>query len=92
MLIWVKCWASMRLWKDSKFDKSMGRSRPMDLSWWKWDARLDDENYLYLAFHLERENLLKYDLKTIEKLFSQTVDGYIPHNVIGYSILNQLTE
>ncbi|MBW8352059.1 hypothetical protein K0H71_21895 [Bacillus sp. IITD106] len=69
--------------EDSKFDKTKGRSRPMDLSWWKWDARLDDENYLYLALHLERESLPKNDFDTLEKLFSQTEDGYIPHNVIG---------
>ncbi|MFV8830542.1 hypothetical protein [Alkalihalobacterium sp. APHAB7] len=29
--------------EDSKFDKALGRSRPMDLSWWKWDER-DKEN------------------------------------------------
>lgn len=69
--------------EDSKFDKSKGRSRPMDLSWWKWDARFDDEQFLYLALHLERESLPKRDVKTIEKLFSKTEDGYIPHNVIG---------
>lgn len=69
--------------EDSKFDKSKGRSRPMDLSWWKWDARFDDEHFLYLALHLERESIPKKDVETIEKLFSQTEEGYIPHNVIG---------
>ncbi|MDM5250101.1 hypothetical protein [Lysinibacillus sp. G4S2] len=69
--------------EDSKFDKSEGRSRPMDLSWWKWDARFDDEHFLYLALHLERESIPKKDVETIEKLFSQTEEGYIPHNVIG---------
>jgi len=69
--------------EDSKFDKLKGRSRPMDLSWWKWDARLDNEQFLYLALHLERESLPRKDVETIEKLFSQTDDGYIPHNVIG---------
>ncbi|VEF49133.1 Uncharacterised protein [Bacillus freudenreichii] len=69
--------------EDYKFDRLKGRSRPMDLSWWKWDARLDDENYLYLSLHLERESLPEKDLDTIEKLFSQTEDGYFPHNVIG---------
>ncbi|WP_342545394.1 hypothetical protein [Lysinibacillus sp. FSL K6-4013] len=69
--------------EDSKFDKLKGRSRPMDLSWWKWDARFEDEQFLYLALHLERESLPKRDIETIEKLFSQTNDGYIPHNVIG---------
>lgn len=69
--------------EDSKFDKLKGRSRPMDLSWWKWDARFDNEQFLYLALHLERESLPKRDIETIDKLFSETEDGYIPHNVIG---------
>ncbi|KOP30625.1 hypothetical protein ADM98_03995 [Exiguobacterium sp. BMC-KP] len=69
--------------EDSKFDKAKGRSRPMDLSWWKWDARIDDEHFLFLALHLERENVWNKDVETIEKLFSQTDKEYIPHNVIG---------
>lgn len=58
--------------EDSKFDKTKERSRPMDLSWWKWDARVDDQYFLYLALHLERENSWSKDVETIEKLFSQT--------------------
>lgn len=73
--------------EDSKFDKLKGRSRPMDLSWWKWDARFDIENFLYLALHLERENVWNKDVETIEKLFSQTEEGYIPHNVIGIQFI-----
>jgi hypothetical protein len=73
--------------EDSKFDKSKGRSRPMDLSWWKWDARFDDEHFLYLALHLERENLWSKDVDTIEKLFSQTEEEYIPHNVISIQFI-----
>ncbi|WP_240257164.1 hypothetical protein [Fredinandcohnia quinoae] len=69
--------------EDSKFDRIKGRSRPMDLSWWKWDARKDKENYLYLALHLERENVWSKDVDTIEKLFSKTEEAFIPHNVIG---------
>lgn len=69
--------------EDSKFDKLKGRSRPMDLSWWKWDARFDNKQFLYLALHLERESLPKKDIETIEKLFSLTDDGYLPHNVMG---------
>ncbi|MFJ6266299.1 hypothetical protein [Lysinibacillus xylanilyticus] len=69
--------------EDSKFDKSKGRSRPMDLSWWKWDARIDEENFLYLALHLEIEFIFNKDVETIEKLFSDTEESYIPHNVIG---------
>lgn len=73
--------------EDSKFDKLKGRSRPMDLSWWKWDARFDIENFLYLALHLERENVWNKDVETIAKLFSQTEEGYIPHNVIGIQFI-----
>ncbi|MFS0689413.1 hypothetical protein AB1K89_09230 [Sporosarcina sp. 179-K 8C2 HS] len=69
--------------EDSKLDKSLGRSRPMDLSWWKWDSRVDTEYYLYLALHLERENVCNKDVETIEKLFSETEEAYLPHNVIG---------
>jgi len=69
--------------EDSKLDKSKGRSRPMDLSWWKWDSRVNTEYYLYLALHLERENVSNKDVETIEKLFSETEDAYLPHNVIG---------
>ena len=53
--------------EDSKFDCLKGRSRPMDLSWWKWDARFDDEYFLYLALHLERENVWEKDVDTIQK-------------------------
>ncbi|CAH0345174.1 hypothetical protein [Bacillus sp. CECT 9360] len=69
--------------EDSKFDKVKGRSRPMDLAWWKYDVRYSDEQYQYLALHLERENVWNKDVDTIEKLFSRTEEGYIPHNVIG---------
>jgi hypothetical protein len=76
--------------EDSKFDKGKGRSRPMDLSWWKWDARFDDEHFLYLALHLERESVWDKDVDTIEKLFSQTDVNYIPHNVIGIQFVESL--
>lgn len=69
--------------EDSKFDRIKGRSRPMDLSWWKWDATKSNEHYDYLALHLERENVWEKDLDTVEKLFSETEEGYIPRNVIG---------
>jgi hypothetical protein len=69
--------------EDSKFDKVRGRSRPMDLSLWKWDSRENSENYVYLALHLERENQWNKDEDTIDKLFFKTEEGYIPHNVIG---------
>lgn len=69
--------------EDSKMDKVKGRSRPMDLSWWKWDVTVSQEEDAYLALHLERENLWNKDEDTIEKLFSETEEGFIPHNVIG---------
>ncbi|MEH7249777.1 hypothetical protein V7114_23705 [Neobacillus niacini] len=69
--------------EDSKFDRSKERSRPMDLAWWKWDQRIDKENYVYLALHLERENQWNKDDDTINKLFSKTEEGYVPLNVIG---------
>lgn len=76
--------------EDSKFDKTMGRSRPMDLSWWKYDGRKDEENYLYLALHLEREFIWTKDIETIEKLFSDTEEGFIPHNVIGIQYIESV--
>lgn len=69
--------------EDSKQDKMKGRSRPMDLSWWRWDERIDKEHYVGLILHLERENRWDKDVETIEKLFSKTDDAYIPYNVIG---------
>lgn len=69
--------------EDSKFDKSKNRSRPMDLAWWKWDKREDPENYHYLALHLERESLPMKDEETVEKLFSETEEAFIPNDVVG---------
>ena len=42
---------------------------------------------MYLALHLERENVWNKDFETIEKLFSETEEGFIPHNVIGIQYL-----
>ncbi|MCM3624318.1 hypothetical protein M4D70_19000 [Brevibacillus borstelensis] len=69
--------------EDSKPDNDKGRSRPMDLAWWRWDERVDKEHYVGLILHLERENQWDKDVETIEKLFSNTNEEYIPHNVIG---------
>ncbi|BCG60795.1 hypothetical protein [Paenibacillus sp. URB8-2] len=69
--------------EDTKPNLDYGRSRPMDLSWWKWDERIDKENYLYVVLHLERENLFKKDIETIDKLFCKTEEYYVPHYVIG---------
>ncbi|WP_238579137.1 hypothetical protein [Neobacillus niacini] len=69
--------------EDAKYDKRLKRNRPMDLSWWKWDERIDKDNFVSLALHLERENQWDKDVVTIEKLFSMTTEGYIPQNVIG---------
>lgn len=76
--------------EDSKFDRTMGRSRPMDLSWWKYDGRVDDESFLYLALHLEREFIWNKDIETIEKLFSDTEEGFIPHNAIGIQYIESV--
>ncbi|WP_229596618.1 hypothetical protein [Rossellomorea vietnamensis] len=32
--------------EDGKVDKVKGRSRPMDLAWWKWDKRISDDTYV----------------------------------------------
>ncbi|WP_240628571.1 hypothetical protein [Bacillus salacetis] len=55
----------------------------MDLSWWKCDPRIDEEHYISLVLHLERESFWKKDMEMIEKLFSETEEGYLPENVIG---------
>ena len=72
--------------EDTKPNHDYGRSRPMDLSWWKWDETLDSERFSNLVLHLERENLSKKDMETIDKLFCSTDAEYIPDYVIG--ILN----
>ena len=69
--------------EDAKYDKRLKRNRPMDLSWWKWDQRIDKDYFVSLVLHLERENQWNKDVDTIEKLFSTTNEGYIPQNVIG---------
>lgn len=69
--------------EDARINGETEISRRMDMSWWKWDARKDQENFVELALHLERESSPKKDLDTIEKLFSQSAEGYQPTNVIG---------
>ncbi|MGZ9583720.1 hypothetical protein [Paenibacillus marinisediminis] len=69
--------------EDSKPDLLKGRSRPMDLAWWKWDARENKEEYLYLVLHLERENLFHKAYDTLDKLFSASDEYYKPRYVIG---------
>lgn len=78
--------------EDGKMDQLKGRSRPMDLSWWKYDQRLDEDNYAYLALHLERESLPIKKMDTIDKLFSQTEKEYSPYNVIGIQFLSNPEE
>jgi hypothetical protein len=55
--------------EDTKFDRSKGRSRPMDLSWWKWDSRMDDEHFLYLALHLKGKIFGPKILKRLKNFF-----------------------
>jgi hypothetical protein len=74
--------------EDSKYDQKMNRSRPMDLVWWLWDSRVDTESYVGPILHLERENVWDKDVETIEKLFSKTNEGYVPHNVIGIQYIS----
>ncbi|MCA1054331.1 hypothetical protein LCM10_04970 [Rossellomorea aquimaris] len=69
--------------EDRKMDYAMGRSRPMDLSWWKWDKRVSEVEYVSLDLHLERESQWGKDVETIEKLFSETDEGCLPKHVIG---------
>jgi hypothetical protein len=69
--------------EDGRIDKVKGRSRPMDLSWWKWDKRISDDTYASLDLHLERESQFHRDVETIEKLFSETEEGFRPTHVIG---------
>lgn len=69
--------------EDYKPNLKLGRSRPMDLSWWKYDARENEDEFIKLVLHLERENLWAKAEETIEKLFSKTEEEYIPDYVIG---------
>ncbi|WP_096202951.1 hypothetical protein [Bacillus sp. FJAT-45350] len=62
-------------------DTCDGTCRPMDLSWW---GNFDGEYWYDLILHMERENLFKKDVETLDKLFCDR--EYIPKNVIG--ILN----
>lgn len=78
--------------EDSKRNDLTGRSRPMDLSWWKWDTRLDKENYVSLSLHLERESLPQKAEDTIEKLFTESAEGYRPDHVIGIQYVNSLSD
>jgi hypothetical protein len=78
--------------EDSKPDKYKGRSRPMDLAWWRWDERVNKEHYDGLILHLERENQWDKDVETINKLFSKTDTEYIPHNVIGIQNIESVSK
>ncbi|MFK3939206.1 hypothetical protein ACI2JA_17025 [Alkalihalobacillus sp. NPDC078783] len=77
---------------DSKRNDLTGRSRPMDLSWWKWDTRFDKENYISLSLHLERESLPQKAEDTIEKLFTESAEGYHPEHVIGIQYVDSLAD
>nr|WP_259548299.1 hypothetical protein [Heyndrickxia oleronia] len=76
--------------EDSKFDKLKGRSRPMDLSWWKWDARFEDEQFLYLALHLEREVSPRGILKQLKSYFHKQKKAIFHIMLLGYNTLNLL--
>lgn len=72
--------------EDRKPNLDYGRSRPMDLAWWKWDERVSKTEFVRLVLHLERENNTEKDFETLDKIFCKTQDEYVPDNVIG--ILN----
>lgn len=69
--------------EDTKPNYEYGRSRPMDLAWWKSEPKIDKENFSQLILHLERENIWSKDAETIEKLFCKTDEEYRPVNIIG---------
>ena len=54
----------------------------MDLSGWKYDARENEDEFIKLVLHIQKENQAKAE-ETIEKLFSKTEEDYIPDYVIG---------
>ena len=78
--------------EDGRKDQVLGRKRPMDLSWWKYDQRESVEHYDYLALHLERESLSTKKIDTIDKLFSQTEKEFSPYNVIGIQFISSPLE
>jgi len=59
-------------------DTCDGTYRAMDLTWWE-DPQNDSWNDF--ALHLERENLLKKDEETLEKLYDDR--QFIPHQAVG---------
>lgn len=69
-----------------------GRSRPMDLSWWKLDERIDKDNFHSLILHLERENIYQKAEDTLDKLFAKTDKEFVPLNVIGIQNVEYLTK
>lgn len=76
--------------EDWKKDTELGRSRPMDLSWWEWDGEAEtDSKFTKLILHLERENQSFKSFETIDKLFSKVVsERYKPQFVIGIMIID----
>jgi len=69
--------------EDTKPNHDYGRSRPMDLAWWKFDEKISSEEFSNLVLHLERENLWAKDMETVEKLFCKTDIEYTPDYVVG---------
>jgi len=64
-----------------------GRSRPMDLSWWQLNELKDKDNFHKLVLHLERENIFDKTTETIDKLFADCEDVFIPEYLIGIQIV-----
>jgi hypothetical protein len=59
-------------------DTCNGTYRAMDMTWWD---NFDGDYWHDFILHLERENSLKKDLETLEKLFDERES--VPQNVIG---------
>lgn len=81
-----ECLGFYIFFEDGKPNKN-SRSRPMDLSWRKWDGRINDEEFSDFVLHLERENRDHKDVDTIDKLFADTGDFPRPQCVIGLQCL-----
>jgi hypothetical protein len=59
-------------------DTCNGTYRAMDMTWWD---RFDGDYWHDFVLHLERENVFKKDVETLEKLFDEREP--VPQNVMG---------
>ncbi|MFB3167438.1 hypothetical protein P5G62_009975 [Neobacillus sp. 179-C4.2 HS] len=68
-------------------DTCNGTYRAMDMTWWD---NFDGDYWHDFILHLERENSLKKDLETLEKLFDERES--VPQNVIGIMNVKNATK